>query len=620
MTTGRDEWPVAIVSMPFMDADRPSIQLGLLASIARQAGFAVETLHANLDFAALIGAERYRRLAAHRGVMVGDWLFSLEAFGASAPDPDSALPDAFTAELSYLGDFTEIRDHLLTIRHQEVPRYLDGLVDALDWQRFRVVAFSSTFQQNAASFALARRLKQRYPHLVTVFGGANFDGDMGAEFVRALPCIDLAVSGEADASFPQLLAALRDGTDPGKVPSVVRRLGDGQVAVTPAAAAQHRLDDSPVPDYEEYFQRAGRLGLLSRGARRQVWIPVETARGCWWGAKHHCLFCGLNATSMHFRAKSPDRVLDELIQQVRRCGSFRFAAVDNILDVGYLTTLFPSIIESGAGYQFFYEVKANLSRAQIRVLAQAGVTDIQPGIESLNSHVLRLMRKGATAAQNVNLLRWASYYDIRTAWNLLWGFPGETRHDYAEQSAVLPHLVHLQPPDADSRIWMERFSPLYTAAGDPAFGSRRPERSYRYVYPEHVDLAAAAYFFDYELAESLPQEAYDDVRAAVAAWRDRWQSSPRPTLTYQSAPHFLQIHDERWPGREGTYTFDGAAADVYTACSTRPMSADAVHDRLDRTVPVAAVREIFAEFTRLGLMFQDGRQGLALALPRVPAR
>ena len=70
-------------------------------------------------------------------------------------------------------------------------------------------------------------------------------------------------------------------------------------------------------------------------------IPFESARGCWWGQKHHCVFCGLNGSTMRFRAKSPDRVFAELVHQARRYRSFRFEAVDNILDMGYLTTLLP---------------------------------------------------------------------------------------------------------------------------------------------------------------------------------------------------------------------------------------------------------------------------------------
>ena len=497
-----------------------------------------------------------------------------------------------------------------------MPGYLDALVEGFGRQPARVVAFSSTFQQNAASFALARRLKQRRPELVTVVGGANFDGDMGAELVRAVPCIDFAVAGEADEAFPRLLGALAEGTDPGAVPGVIRRLPDGTVAVTAARPGDHQLDDSPVPEYDEYFERAAGLGLLPPAGRRSVWIPVETARGCWWGAKHHCVFCGLNATSMRFRAKSPQRVLDELAQLTRRCGSFRFAVVDNILDPGYLRTLLPAVVAGEAGYELFYEVKANLGRSQVRLLAQAGVTGIQPGIESLSSRVLRLMRKGVTAAQNVNLLRWAGYYGIRASWNVLWGFPGETRTDYAGQAAVVPDLLHLQPPSTAGRIWMERFSPLHAAAE----GHRRPERSYRYVYPRHVDLDTVAYFFDYELPGCLPEDAYDELRAAVAEWQDAWRGGAKPVLTHRSAPHFVEIYDGRRPGHEGTYTFSGTAADVYLACADRPISAAAVHDRLGRTVPVAGVEEMIAELARLGLIFRDGPTALSLSLPAIPGR
>lgn len=403
--------PVVLVSMPFMQADRPSIQLGLLKAIGEAHGFPVRTLHANLDFAARIGAERYRPLAEHRGRMVGDWLFSVVAFGDAAPDPDGRFLAEFGDELDRpAGPGTT---ELSRIRTHDVPAYLDALLSEPVWREVRVVGFSSTFQQNTASFALASRLKERYPGIVTVFGGANFDGEMGVELVRRVDCVDFAVVGEGDTALPRLLDALAAGADPAGIPGVVTR----EVA-TPPAPPLETLDELPVPDYDEYFDRLARLGLPAG----EVWIPFESARGCWWGAKHHCTFCGLNGTTMRFRAKSPPRVLDELDRQARRYRDFRFEAVDNILDPAYLTGLFPVLAGSDRDYQIFYEVKANLTRAQLKVLAAAGVTNLQPGIESLSSHVLRLMDKGVRAVQNVNLLRWARYYGIGVGWNILWGF------------------------------------------------------------------------------------------------------------------------------------------------------------------------------------------------------
>lgn len=616
----RFSWPVVLVSMPFMDVDYPSIQLGLLKAIAEAHGFPVRTFHANLDLAARVGIDFYRKISQHRGPLIGEWLFSLEAFGDAAPDSDSGLLDAFANELSYLGESPDkLRELLLRTRQQDIPAYLDSLMDTFAWEEVRVVGFSSTFQQNTASFALARRLKRRYPGILLIFGGANFDGDMGIELVRSVHVVDAAVIGEGDIAFPSLLRALVAGDDPSTVPGVVSRSG-GQITVNPPLPPMRRLDDLPTPDYDEYFQHGEELGLFPPVARRKVWIPFETARGCWWGEKHHCTFCGLNGTTMQYRSKQPQRVLDELAQQAQRYRSFRFAAVDNILDLDYLRTLFPMLIQSSPDYEIFYEVKANLNRPQLKLLAQAGVTSIQPGLESLSSRVLRLMHKGVSAAQNINLLRWAKYYDIDVAWNILWGFPGESEEDYTDQAAVIPDLLHLQPPASAERIWMERFSPLYTQHDSFRIQSRIPERSYQYVYPDSFNLDRVAYFFDYKTDNDLPESTYTELRRSVREWSESWEADQRPVLNYWSSPHFMQIYDGRRPGHEGTYTLEGTLADIYLACSDRPITATAVQKKLDGRLSVEAVQAILSVLQQRGLVFLEGSRALALALPAVANR
>ena len=615
----RSALPVVLVSMPFMVPYRPSIQLGLLKSLTERRGFPVRTMHANLDFAVRIGVDLYELICQHRGPMIGDWLFSKEAFPDTAPDPDARMLDDLADKLSYLGaSREELRKKLLQIRDIDVPAYLDALTAAFPWEDAAVVGFTSTFQQNAASFALARRLKQLQPEIVTVFGGANFDSEMGPELVRAVDCIDFAVIGEGDEAFPLLLDAIATGTGLAAVPGLARRL-DGHVKATPGSASA-RLDELPPPDYDEYFQHAEDLGILPRSGHRGVSLPIETARGCWWGAKHHCTFCGLNRTAMSFRSKSPERVLEELIQQTKRYRSFRFDAVDNIMDMAYLTKLLPVLIANETDYEFFYEVKANLSREQLKLLAQAGVMQLQPGIESLSSNVLRLMRKGVRAAQNVNFLRWALYYGIDAQWNLLWGFPGETEQDYTEQAAAIPHLMHLPPPASANRLWLERFSPLFTERDTFQLRRRMPERSYQYIYPSNVDLNRVAYFFEYELDRGLPDSAYAGVSRAAADWSTAWKADTPPVLKYWSAPHYVQIYDERQPGQGGTYTFEDTLADLYLSCSNRPTTAAAVRRELGLRLPVEAVQEVFEEFQKRGLMFLDGERALALALPAVKGR
>ena len=100
------EWPVVLVSMPFMDPYRPSIQLGLLKAVTARYGFPVRTYHAYLDFAVQIGIDYYELLCENHGTLIGDWLFSLAAFGDAAPDPDAHMLDELADRLSCFGIIT----------------------------------------------------------------------------------------------------------------------------------------------------------------------------------------------------------------------------------------------------------------------------------------------------------------------------------------------------------------------------------------------------------------------------------------------------------------------------------------------------------------------------------
>jgi ribosomal peptide maturation radical SAM protein 1 len=612
--------PVALVSMPFVSVIRPSIQLGLLKSAGRMNGFPVSCWPLELDFAKRVGPDIFQILCIYGRSFVGDWLFSVEAFGDQAPDPEGRYLECCRSIIEDLFRMVDRPlEYLMELRRHGVPRYLNHVMQVVPWASFAVVGFTSTFQQNVASFALARRLKHEYPALTLVFGGANFEGVMGAELARSIPWIDYVVQGEGEQAFPELLAALEDGSDPTAVPGVIGRRGGAVTKLRPRPLLR-RLDDVPVPDYDEYFERAEDLGLLTRGPRRQVSLPIENARGCWWGEKHHCTFCGLNGQGMAFRAKSPDRVVREMSELSQRYRSFHFHAVDNILDPLYLDSVFARLRDEGDTYQLFYEVKANLQRNQIRLLRDGGVQRIQPGIESLSSRVLRLMRKGVTAIQNVNTLRWTRYYGMSVCWNILYGFPGETEDDYRLQTELLPSLAHLQPPDVVGRIWMERFSPIFFDRS--SFPARRvtPQFSYAYIYPPSVDLEKIAYFFDHDLEGTLPDDAFKEIEAAVAAWQKASKAEPQPSLTYWYATGFLQIEDLRNPQEPGTFTFSDPLAAMYIALSDRPSTAAKVKESLQLPWPVEEIESALVEFCNHRLMMRDGNLFLSLALPAVVGR
>jgi len=612
---------VALVAMPFGDrVPVPSIQLGLLQAIAEGAGFPTDTYHFALDLAQRLTGPFYNELCRHRGHFTGEWLFAVAAFGAAAPHDDEAFFTAFPEEVDWFGQRGKNKADISALRQEIFPRFVDDCLGGVDWSQYDVVGFSSTFQQNVASLALARRIKERHPGVAIVFGGANFDGEMGPEYVRAFPFIDYAVIGEGDLLFPALLRCVASGEDPTHLPGLAGRAPQG-VRFSGVAPPVRTLDDLPAPSYDDYLKRARYLGLLKEG-ERPAYLPIESSRGCWWGAKQHCTFCGLNALGMAYRAKTAQRFLAELDELAEKHGVNFFYATDNILDVEYLPTFFPAISAAKTDYHFFYEVKANLTREKLRTLYMGGVRQIQPGIESLSTHVLQLMRKGCTMLQNVRLLKWCRYYGMVAFWNLIWGFPGETAEDYRQELQVLRCLSHLQPPASATRIWVERFAPYFSKHVDFPIRELRPEASYRHVYPPHVDLQKVAYFFDYEMDLTVPEEAHEPTRQWVQEWRHRWFSEKRDALVFCRLRDTMFIDDYRASGSGTRHTLRGVWALAYEYCSetmhTVPQILEYIAGLGIASIPEWEMVAALELFCRQRLMLEEGGLYLSLALPVNP--
>lgn len=608
-----------LVNLPWASWRRPSIQLGLLAALGRRAGHDVATVHLNLDLAAVLGRTAYELVCDHRATALGEWLFARAAFGAAASDPAEFLhrhAGPVEGLFERHGEPLDL-DALAAFREEGALAWLTRCLDAEGWRDVQLFGLTSTFQQNNACFALARLIKERLPGAIVVAGGANFDARMGDAWMRAVPALDLVVSGEADRAFPLLLDRLADGGDLDDVPNLLLRgrtpAGEPTVVRNPAAEAFRELDTLPTPAYDEYFERAERLGLLVPAARREVDLPFETSRGCWWGERRHCTFCGLNGQTMSFRAKSPARVAQEMAELALRHRSFRFTAVDNILDLHFHKTLFPGLAAQGCSYDIFFEVKSGLSAERLRELHAVGIRRIQPGIESLSTHVLALMDKGVSALNNVNLLRWSAQLGLDVSWNILWGFPGETQEDYEGQLAWLRRLSHLQPPVGAGRIWLERFSPLFQARSRQATPPR-PEASLGLAYPPHVDLQEAAYFFEYDFASEVDPAVWQATLDQVEAWKAAQADAAPPSLVHRYAQGFLQIDERRLQHECGTYTFESPHAELYMALVDRPRPVAQLADAVPGT-PAAVVERFLAELTGAGLLLQEGGMALALSVP-----
>jgi len=175
---------VALVCMPFYETGSPSLALGLLKAILKEDGIACDVLYPNLEFALRVGVDRYDRMVASDGeLFAGEWAFASAMWEDACP---SWQEYAAFFELHRQRHETDFGCHRsLLLEDVEVCRasastFVEELATRPQWDKYSIVGFSTTFQQNLASLALARSLKTQWPELCVVFGGANCEAEMGA--------------------------------------------------------------------------------------------------------------------------------------------------------------------------------------------------------------------------------------------------------------------------------------------------------------------------------------------------------------------------------------------------------------------------------------------------------
>ena len=557
--------PIALISMPTLMVRFPSFQLGLLKSTLEREGIEVQPYSMYLYFGAHIGWQLNDALSVVRPCMAAEWLWTRAAFG------DFADADAYLRY--YQHNFEQLckaagcaLDDIIAVRDHKIDSFIDFCLKSIDWERFELIGFSVVFQQMVASLALGRALKERYPHIPIILGGATFEDDIGDSIIRGCPWVDYVHCGDADTTFPEMIHRLRRGESLVGLPGVMWREGDA-IRFHGRAPNLADLNATPIPNFDEYFYARKESGYNAYTRAEAPMLPIETARGCWWGMKHHCTFCGLNRAGMEFRSKRVDKVLEMLETLSRRYDVLHFDAIDNIVEPDYIDGLFGQLAASHTDIKIHYEVRPYLSREQLRNMKRGGLFSVQPGIESLSTHVLQLMKKFSTGVSNLAFIKWCTYYHINNLYFILTGFAGELPEDYQEQYLTISKIPHLQPPVGIAQARADRGSPMFTQPEAHAVSRLVPSHCYQYIFPpDRFDLYRVSYFFDHHQENILTQVDYHAIYDLVWQWKQRWEGRNRPRLQYFKAWQSIQIEDTRHgTPRKSTYT--KREAQLYEFCN-----------------------------------------------------
>ncbi len=584
---------ICLVSMPYNALEFPSISIGTLIASAKRAGLDARGVYAKFWFAEKVGLARYVALVKMgcANEILPEWTFSGTAF------PETEFPgfchdhEGFLDKMvnvkpglldfypDFLGKDNDIRQILVDARNI-ANEFIDEAAQRVLDLNPRIVGCSSTFQQNCASLALLRKIKELDPAIVTMMGGANCEGALGRAVKRCFNWVDYVVSGEADELLPGLCCSLlenRGELDVKNLPFGVISSKNCDISENnsePYTELVVDMDKTPYPDFDDYFKE-----LETFKFKDNVFpiLLMETSRGCWWGEKNICSFCSLNGERESYRAKSDKRALGEMEFLSNRYAITNFRMVDNVLSKGYFETLLPALSSRNDSppYRFFYEVKPDLDRRQVEALSSAGIRWIQLGIESLHDKALKLLHKGGAAINNVAQLKYSMENGINASWSILCGMPAGLDEWNIEMAAWLPLIYHLQPPLGIGmfNIRFHRFSWYFNNWEEFAL-ELKTNWAYSSIYPlSDKDMRDIAYFFEddkYTRDEQFKGKGAQLLNELIKEWQGmmQWYSDKekRINLSVTEEDNLSRIEDTRPCAVEKSTVLTGTEHLVYKTC------------------------------------------------------
>ena len=590
----RDE--VILVVPPVLYPGIPTLGPSILAPACRHNGVSARVHYANLRFAAQFGFEICARIAASR-TLVGEAIFLGAAFPERADNVQRILDmlaqdaeaDAKLRQLFRLASPSE--DQIAQCAGQ-IPAFIAETAARLVEEGPKIIGFSTMVQQTMASIALAREIKRLDPAILTVLGGANAAEPIGSALLELTDVFDFVFSGESDLEFPRFCKSFIDeGTLPKQ--RIVRGRGVAN------------LDQVPSPDYDDYFAELEPIKAHDSVAESAPhFLIFESSRGCWWGDKKNCTFCGYNFPGTGYRAKSPDRVVGELESLIGRYKVSRFYASDNIMARDFPAAVLDALADRGTPCALSYEVKSPIKAVDLDRFVLAGIFEIQPGVESFSTNILKLMDKGVSGLDNIRVLRDATSRGLQVIWNILTGIPGERRADYERMLPLLAQLEHLRPPTRWGPIRISRYSPYHNEPAKFGIKGLRAWQAYYELFGKQADRIALHFFGEYTTEFMDAPDLVERLDRQISDWTNAWtQRSEPPVLSSRPiGGGWLEITDTRVVAKAPSHLLRPQLAQALEAVRL-PLSQTRVPDHL---------RERLTELIELGLVVFHEKRYLSL--------
>ena len=605
---------VVLISAPWPLFNRPSIQLGALKAFIRQSlpSTKVDIHHFYLSIAAAIGYELYSIISERT------WLAESLYAGLLYPDRIPVIDRFIDKRISVIPSETRpaFQKAFSTLKKTSAR-----IIEQEDWNGYDLAGFSICLSQLTSSLYFIREIKKKAPHLKIVAGGAACAGEMGKTLLQKFPEIDFVVKGEGELPLLNLIKSLKTEEEDSSIASVPGLILRNKGTSDKEISQVRNLDELPFPEYGDYFHL-----LKTLGPEKQFLpgIPMEVSRGCWW-RKHRskegesgCAFCNLNLQWHGYRSKSHERIIKELDSLSDQFQILSISFMDNLLPAKNLEGLFKRIYGLGKDFNMFSEIRATTSCEVLEAMGAAGMREVQVGIESLSSSLLKKINKGTTAIDNLEIMKNCEQARMpNITGNIILNFPSSDEQDVAETMDNLEFVLPFR---------YLKGVPFRLGYGSPvwhnhrAYGLKRMQNHpyYKHLFPENILHGLMLMNQGYQGSVKYQARLWKPVGKKLREWKTTYLALHRmpgsgPVLSYLDGNNFLIIRQRRYGKDTMTHRLQGTSRKIYLFCRRQKTISHILSSfpgpGEEKIIPFLRM------LTDKRLMFNEGDRYLSLAIP-----
>ena len=607
---------IALISTPWSLYSRPSIQLGTLKAFlqTRISDLQINVFHFYLSLAQTIGYRLYHEISERT------WQAESVYAALLYPRRFKKAADLFRKESAGNSILRPVNFRALTNR---VKQATDDFLNRQNWGAFGLLGFSISFCQLTSALYVIKCIKQKFPNLMIVVGGASTSGQVAHGFLKRFPEIDIVVSGEGELPLYQIIEHLRKAPpdlDLTKIEGIVTRQTGSENICQTSSLQMETLSDLPAPDYDDYFDL-----LKTFNARKTFFptLPVEISRGCWWkrtvgsGKLSGCAFCNLNLQWHGYRHKPPSQVVSEIDELTRRYQTLSVAITDNVLPRKGSVEIFKQIGRLNKDLRLFGEVRATTPWMELKVMRDSGMQKVQIGIEALSSRLLKKLHKGTRAIQNLEIMKNCEALGIENISNLILQFPGSDGQDVTETLKVLEFAMPFYPLKAVN-FWLGMGSPVWQ--NPKKFGVKAVFNHPKWstLFPAAVCRTLPFMIQTYRGDLTYQKKIWKPVKKKIAEWQKQYteiHNGPGhlPILSFQDGRDFIIIRQRCFQSEPAAHRLVGVSRLIYLFCQ-KHRSIKTILTQFS-TLPDDKILKFLKMMVDKKLMFAEENKYLSLAAP-----